>query len=188
MIQKFNNLRKLVFGSTPTTADNAVARVADVNNLIDAITADAPYVSRFISLTQAGPGVAPVIVQPLNFLAKEGTVVSQPECKCKCKFPPSPNHNLDQYNGQCKLFCCIPDSYIAPGQIGLTIPLAAPFQIGIFVQNLVNYGEVVTVERLANDVNDAKFLIKVYNSAGLPSDNTLNNTMFNIVMFTGETV
>ena len=187
MLQKLNNLRKIIFGTTPENADNAVARLADINNIVEQLNNSTSYVSRMVTITQV-PGVAPVISQPINASLQGGVVVTRP-CSCLCNYPPSPNNNLAAtFNGKCRVFCCLSFNYVAPGVIGLTIPNAASFKVGIFAQNMINLGETVNIERLPNVGADAFFTINVVDATGVASDTVLKDAMFNIVMFTGTTV
>lgn len=83
MIQFLNNIRKSVFGTTPQTADNALARLADVNTLIDQINrSSASRLFNATAVTQSGGG-APIVtsVAAADCLSGAGT------CKICCNNP-----------------------------------------------------------------------------------------------------
>jgi len=64
MLQPFNNIRKFIFGTTPKTADNALARLADLNNLVSQLNNAVPYEIAGITLVggMGVPLVTPIIV------------------------------------------------------------------------------------------------------------------------------
>lgn len=173
MLQLFKNLRVFKFGTTPQTADNALARLADLNNLVNQINHSAgSRVFTAITVTQPGGG-API-----------STAVVAADCTAG--------------NGTCKTCCVNPCAYhnttsvtvveTVPGNYVVTIvpsPLNPPgtnyIDSYIKVGNFQTIGAAATVEKTSTYT----FLVKTYDSlTGIVASGIFNGTLIETTLVT----